>query len=276
MNQPTSVTPRFLFFLLYGVVEVKSSMKEKICGIYCIENLVNGKKYIGKSIDIKKRIAEHITKLTKNKHGNIYLQNAFNKYEMCNFSFYIVEECEEIIINEKEIYYISLYNANNDKYGYNLTEGGEGSRGYKHSPEELIKMSISLKGKNTGKRNGNWGKSGPFKGENKKPLSKETKEKMSAVRKGVPKSEKWKLSMSKSTRNKKKKPNSSSNYWGVSFNNRIKKWQSRINVDGIRKFLGWFDTETEAAKKYDLACWEAYKDMSKLNFPEDYQLEVLY
>lgn len=77
-----------------------------ICGIYAIENLVTNKIYIGKSIDIEKRLKEHKASLEQNKHYNIYLQNAWNKYGSTNFIFKILEECSKTEINKKEIYYI--------------------------------------------------------------------------------------------------------------------------------------------------------------------------
>ena len=39
--------------------EERVKMSEKICGIYKITNLVNGKVYIGQSIDIKRRWRDH-------------------------------------------------------------------------------------------------------------------------------------------------------------------------------------------------------------------------
>ena len=43
-------------------------------GIYKIENKVNGKVYIGQSIDIEKRWKEHISCLNNRTHHNDYLQ----------------------------------------------------------------------------------------------------------------------------------------------------------------------------------------------------------
>ena len=49
--------------------------KPVICGIYCIENLVNHKKYIGQSKDIFKRWRQHRSELNTNIHYNSHLQN---------------------------------------------------------------------------------------------------------------------------------------------------------------------------------------------------------
>ena len=50
--------------------------KEKICGIYCIENIINHKKYIGQSQNVFRRMYNHKNLLRNNKHHNSYLQNS--------------------------------------------------------------------------------------------------------------------------------------------------------------------------------------------------------
>ena len=62
--------------------------KEKICGIYCIENIINHKKYIGQSQNVFRRMYNHKNLLRNNKHHNSYLQNSWNKYGE-NLSFFI-------------------------------------------------------------------------------------------------------------------------------------------------------------------------------------------
>ena len=110
-----------------------------ICGIYCIENLINHKKYIGQSVDIYRRWKRHKKELIKNIHNNAHLQNAWNKYGEENFIFYIIEECEFLELDQKEMYYILKFDTFCD--GYNQTLGGEGSVGYKHNDSIKKKMS---------------------------------------------------------------------------------------------------------------------------------------
>ena len=100
-------------------------VREKICGIYCIENLINHKKYIGLSVNIYKRWGDHKYALNNQKHANPYLQRAWNKYGKENFKFWIVEACNQVNLHDKEIYYIELYNTTNENYGYNCSCGGE-------------------------------------------------------------------------------------------------------------------------------------------------------
>lgn len=113
-------------------------------GIYCIENLVNGKKYIGQSVDITSRWRKHKNELNNNVHFNDYLQKSWNKYGEDNFSFYVLEFCDIDKLDDIEIYYIALYKTLNRESGYNLTSGGTYNKEY--SVETRMKISQSLKG----------------------------------------------------------------------------------------------------------------------------------
>lgn len=96
--------------------------KEKVCGIYCIENLINHKKYVGQSIDIHARWKQHRSLLERGIHSNEKLQNAWNKYGADNFVFYVVQENDVLELDYWEKYYISLYDSY--KHGYNKDLGG--------------------------------------------------------------------------------------------------------------------------------------------------------
>ena len=119
---------------------------EKKIGIYCIENTINGHKYFGQSVNLKDRLYGHKTKLKHNKHKNRHLQFAVNKYGIENFNFYIVEECDISCLDERERYYISLYNTDNCKFGYNIEPGGSHSL-KTLSDETKLKISEALKGR---------------------------------------------------------------------------------------------------------------------------------
>ena len=77
-----------------------------ISGIYFIENIINGKKYIGSSNDLVYRNNKHFSELKCNHHRNKHLQSAYNKYGKANFKFIIVENCpiNKLIIREQ--YYL--------------------------------------------------------------------------------------------------------------------------------------------------------------------------
>lgn len=87
-------------------MEISKELIGKI-GIYCIENIINGKKYIGKSINLYYRLHRHKCDLNKNRHKNPILQNSWNKHGENNFINYVVELCDYNNINEKEEFYIN-------------------------------------------------------------------------------------------------------------------------------------------------------------------------
>lgn len=94
--------------------------KEKMCGIYCIENLINHKKYIGSSLDIFDRWRHHKASLKGNSHHSVHLNNAWNNYGENNFDFYIIELCEKEKLIEREQYFINLYKSYESHCGYNV------------------------------------------------------------------------------------------------------------------------------------------------------------
>ena len=115
--------------------------------IYETTNLVNNKKYIG----------QHRAEKFDEKYvgSGKYLWNAIRKYGIENFECKIIEECDSREqLNEREIYWISFYNAVKSKNYYNITKGGKYYNPYEGLNKEdyeraCKKLSESSKGKVT-------------------------------------------------------------------------------------------------------------------------------
>lgn len=100
--------------------------RKVICGIYCIFNKVNHKRYIGQSVDIEKRWKQHKNLLSSRKFQieNQHLVSAWHKYGADNFEFFIIEKCNVKELDVFEKFWIDYYNSNNPNKGYNKTLGG--------------------------------------------------------------------------------------------------------------------------------------------------------
>lgn len=103
-------------------------------GIYAIQNIINGKIYIGQSIDIQRRWSQE----RKIKRLNCYLLSAMKKHGLENFSFYVLEECDKERLNDREKFYIKLYHSLDPEYGYNMTSGGDNC--YKRPYQKLSEV----------------------------------------------------------------------------------------------------------------------------------------
>lgn len=119
--------------------------------IYITTNHVNGKKYIGqKKYDKNGKWKKYLG-------SGIALKNAIIKYGIENFSKEIIEECEtKELLDEREIYWITFYNASKDDLFYNIASGGDGGNvvlGY--TEEEYIAFQNKrLKAVNLGRKQG--------------------------------------------------------------------------------------------------------------------------
>lgn len=112
--------------------------------IYKATNLVNGKVYIGQTVKtLEKRKRKHINDAVSNRSKNVF-HKALRKYGEDNFTWEVIDSAEsETELSEKEIYWISFYHSYiyvDNSNGYNMTIGGEGANGFKHSDETKKKM----------------------------------------------------------------------------------------------------------------------------------------
>lgn len=115
--------------------------------IYRILNKIDGKTYIGYTSQLpNKRFAVHraMARKTYPKIGKSYLYNSMRKYGIENFLFDILAQGDndEDGLKIAEPIFIEIF-----KPEYNMTSGGEGLRGYKHSEEAKRKRSLKMKGR---------------------------------------------------------------------------------------------------------------------------------
>lgn len=106
--------------------------------IYCITNLINSKKYIGKTTsNIEERFKQHCCDAFKERCEKRPLYDAMRKYGVENFKVQKLEVVDNDKLSEREIYWIrelQTYGSN----GYNATRGGDGSILYDH--REIIDL----------------------------------------------------------------------------------------------------------------------------------------
>jgi len=117
------------------------------CGIYKIQNTVNGKIYIGSSVNLESREYKHFWMLGRNNHDNEYLQHSYNKYGKESFKFEVIEECVDNDLINRENYYIDFYRSNILEFGFNLAKVNEFRRNT-YNDDVKIKLSKSNLTKN--------------------------------------------------------------------------------------------------------------------------------
>lgn len=108
--------------------------------VYKITNKINNKIYIGiTSQGAGVRFYKHLSDAL---HGSLFpIHNAIRKYGKDNFILEIIELCEDSnALKEREKYWIAFYNSTDRSIGYNMTEGGDGTFGRKHSEETKEKI----------------------------------------------------------------------------------------------------------------------------------------
>jgi group I intron endonuclease len=138
--------------IYYDILHCHNKEKNMI-GIYLITNNVNGKVYVGQSINIERRYSEHLRSgqpekySLKNKRDiNTPIHLAMQKYGISNFSLSILEECLKEELDDKERFWIHYYDSTNKEKGYNIGLGGQESfalKGENHSQAKLNQKEVN-------------------------------------------------------------------------------------------------------------------------------------
>ena len=133
-----------------------------IYGLIC--PITNETVYVGKTTNsIEYRLKTHISKTkTKIKYNKrlskkeVWIKKLILLEIEDKITVYLIEVCEEDKINEREIFWISEYMTHSRLK--NLTIGGDGGQGYKHTLDTIIKISNNRVGKCLGKDHPNYNK----------------------------------------------------------------------------------------------------------------------
>ena len=92
-------------------------------GIYKITNIKNGKAYIGKSTNVKKRLQDHIkSSIGISTIAHQAVHTAILEDGIWNWTFEVITYCDKDKLSELEKYYINFFKT--QEYGYNKREGG--------------------------------------------------------------------------------------------------------------------------------------------------------
>lgn len=112
------------------------------CGVYCIIHDHSGRRYVGSSIEIEKRLYLHLVLLRKGTHHCPYLQNVWNKYGESQFSFWLLAKCGVSELESRE--QLHMDQTANEK-SMNCHPAAGSARGFKASDETRRKQSEAAK-----------------------------------------------------------------------------------------------------------------------------------
>lgn len=107
-------------------------------GIYKIINNINGKFYLGGTLEVQARFNRHKNQLSKGCHHSKHLQRSWDKHGPSNFQFLIVQQfkniSEEQLKNVQQKYLDELKPWDN-KIGYNMSKTSDGGDLVSYHPD---------------------------------------------------------------------------------------------------------------------------------------------
>jgi group I intron endonuclease len=111
-------------------------------GIYAIEHIATGRKYIGGACDFGGRWREHKYRLRKGAHHSLHLQRAWDKYGAEAFEFKVLLRCERSELLVQEQAFLDRF-----KPELNILMTARSSVGRKANPEAIARMVATRKSK---------------------------------------------------------------------------------------------------------------------------------
>lgn len=133
-----------------GTVITRSANNQRMAGIYKIQNLVNGKVYVGQAVDLQKRKVKHLHHLRAGNHHCLPLQRSWKKHGESAFAFEVLELVENPTaerLTAREQWYMDKLGSHVDDGGYNIAPAAGSNIGMRYSAESRAKMSLAQKGR---------------------------------------------------------------------------------------------------------------------------------
>lgn len=242
----------------------------QVSGVYAIRNTQTGKVYVGSSNNIGLRCRGHRSNLRHKRHGNAYLQAAWNKSGEEAFFWAVVEEVADLsVLCASEQGWITRLQAAKPAHGYNLQ-----SDAVRHTFTAAVraKMSAARKGQVA------WNKGVPCPEHVKKaigssligrPTGMSTRLKLSLAMLGPAHPHRGKTlgpeMRAKASASQHATAAKSGRFKGVYLDARTGTFMARIYAEGRNRFLGRYPTEAEAAQAYNNAAMQVFGAGCHLN-----------
>lgn len=114
-------------------------------GVYSLVNTIDGKRYVGSSVQIKTRLYKHNYHLRKGNHHCKHLQNAFNLYGEDAFTTETVLLCDKVNLEYYEQVVMDYFRTETGLY--NMQPEAYTPRNSRLSQEHKDNISKGLKGR---------------------------------------------------------------------------------------------------------------------------------
>lgn len=121
-------------------------------GVYRITHTLDGRVYVGSSIDLQRGLKEHLQRLQRGAHSNVNLQVAWDSSEPALFEFVVLDrQSLTPLPPSPEVFYRLRVEEQRwmdelgaAKTGYNRSPSAHGNAGVKHLPETIEKMKAAI------------------------------------------------------------------------------------------------------------------------------------
>ena len=117
-------------------------------GVYAIVHTASGRMYVGSSVRLRRRWADHRRLLRRGSHSNRYLQAAWSTYGEDAFEFVLLEEVADITkVIEREQAWLDELRPTDRARGFNLSPTASSVLGLRFTPEQRERVAAGQRGR---------------------------------------------------------------------------------------------------------------------------------